>query len=609
MPYTKTSPSTTFNDSYARDNIASFYDSIDMPGGYNWNHRIALQTIDLYYNSRYKTGQYDNLGLRKFFSNIVKPACDIATKFIDLDTKDIVLLPEHNDDEFRVWVMQKKLKQWLKESEFGVLLNDIAFDLPKYGSVVIKKALYGDDSRWKKVNLQNLRFNTTAECLSDSEFVYELNSMSRTKIKKMKEWDQKAIGELFARGTGQTFLTYLCYDKTIEGWHLTVRADLFSTKVKNGGINRAVESEINDEGDYYGSLVLYEEDVEKLPYRELHWEKVSGRWLGYGFVEYLEENQIAINEAENLERKGLAFTSLKLWQTRDENVAGTNVLSGAQNGGIIKVDSEITPISMEERNLNAFNNTRNNWNANTERKTFTSDITTGASLPSRTPLGVANLQASLASSYFELKREGYGLFVKELVLEDIIPDFEKDTMKEHILTFLGTDSEIERLDSMIVKMYMDNAIMDYAEKNGYFPSLLEREQVKGKVIEQIRQNRNRYLKIPEAFYRNAKYIVDVNVTGESVDNGAKAQVIQLALQIMGTNPGILQNAVTKQMFFSLLSLGGVSPVELGITEAPPANSNPQVPGGQAPEAAPVSQGGSVALPQANPGFQQSTSSY
>lgn len=598
MPY-KTYAEDITTEEQARKNIASFYEDIDMPGGYKFNHVETLRMIDLYYNSKYKTGDKDALGLKKFFYNVVKPACDIATKFIDLDTKDIILNPEHANDEFRVWVMQRKLKQYLKDNGFASLLNDLAFNLPKYGRDVVKKDKTG---KWCRVNIQNLRFNTSVKKLADSEFVYELLKMSRTDIKKMG-WDEEQVTELFDRGYDQTFLIYECYDKTVDGWKRTIRADLYSTK-RGEGINRAVESELSERDDYYGALILLEDTVYELPYRDdLIWEQVPGRWLGLGFVEYLEEDQIATNEAENLERKGLAVSSLQLLQTRDENVGGQNVLANAQNGDIIKVDSEITKVDLAERNLAAYNNTRNNWKASVERKTFTTDITTGANLPSRTPLGVANLQVSLATSYFDLKRENFGIFIKNLVMNDIIPDFEKDTNPEHILTFLGSDEEIERLDGIITQRYMDDAVLDYALKTGYFPSQVERERVKAEIQSDLRRNKNRYLKIGEGWYRNAKYIVDVNVTGESIDNGARNQVLQLALQILGTNPAILQNPVTKKIFFAILSMGGISPIDLGMTEVP------QVQPGMMEQMGAMAPGGSVSVPQSTPQLQASSATY
>ncbi|MEK9697401.1 MAG: hypothetical protein VW270_16680, partial [Candidatus Poseidoniales archaeon] len=79
---------------------------------------------------------------------------------------------------------------------------------------------------------------------------------------------------------------------------------------------------------------------------------------------------------------------------------------------------------------------------------------------------------------------------------------------------------------------------------------------------------------------------DVITTGEQVDVGQKSQVYTLALQIVGSNPTILQNPVTRNVFFKLMELGGISPVEFANMEME-QTTNQQ----------PMAQGGSVALPQ------------
>lgn len=557
-----------------RDNIRKYFEQVEMPGGYSFDTAETIKTIDLYYNSKYKTGKYDNRGFRKFFYNIVKPATDIATKFIDLDTKDIILVPEHSNDEMRVWLMQRRLKQWLKDNNFGDLLNDIAFNLPKYGHIVVKKT----GRKWGLVSLENLRTDPTARFLNDSSFVYEVNMMSASKIGSMN-WNGN-VKELLKRKHGQ-YIIYECYHKTEKGWNRIIKSDLYEKR----GTLESAESQINNESEFLPSIVLDKREVEVLPYRELKWEEVRGRWLGLGFVEYLEDNQIAINEAENLERKGLMFTSLKLYQTSDQNVGGSNVLTDAENGDILTVgqNDQVTPVAVEERNLPAFNNTRANWNSNTERKTFTTDITTGANLPSRTPLGVANLQASLATSYFELKRENFGIFIKNIVIYDILPDFKKDTQKEHNMTFLGSDQELDKLDKAIIEARVADASMKHAEKTGFFPSRVQTDDARERIQNQLNRRKNRYLSIPKGFYENANFIVDVLVTGEQIDVGVKSQVIQVALQILSSNPAILQSPTTKAVFLQLLALGGVSPVELNIFAE---NEEPQI----------TQQGGSISQP-------------
>ena len=142
-----------------RENLQMFHQGVEMSGGYEFDQQATLKRIDLYYNGKFESGLHDSQGFRKFFYNITKPACDIATKFVDLDTKDIMLVSERAGDEYKIWVMQRDLKQWMKDNNVAKLLNDIAFDFPKYGHVVVKKAKAGDVS---KVNIVNLRMDPTA---------------------------------------------------------------------------------------------------------------------------------------------------------------------------------------------------------------------------------------------------------------------------------------------------------------------------------------------------------------------------------------------------------------------------------------------------------------
>src|SRR3990167_5402242 len=115
------------------NNLSCFYNDVRMPGDYVFNHVNTLKKIELSYNSKFEKGDKDSRGFKKYFYNINKPACDIATKFVDLDTKDIILRHELPDQEWKVWVMMHDLKGWLKKNKFGRLLNDLVFEYPKYG--------------------------------------------------------------------------------------------------------------------------------------------------------------------------------------------------------------------------------------------------------------------------------------------------------------------------------------------------------------------------------------------------------------------------------------------------------------------------------------------
>lgn len=563
------------SDTYHRKLIASTYDSVEMPGGWSRNQVDVLKMVNRLVHSKFKTGQYDSQGFRKLFDQIVVPACDIATKFIDLDTRDVLLDSIHANDEFRVFLMKRRLEQWLEDSDFGVLLNDMTTAWPRDGHIVVKKSKGG---KWKLVPLHNIRNNPAAAGLVTDSFA-ELYLLSLGEMEDLG-WDTE---DLVARGVEAEYIIYDCFTKTKKGWHRQVKGDLWSGK-KDGRPVRSVDSEINyQKEDFIGSVTLYEEDIKEHSYRELKWRDVPGAALGLGFVEYLEDDQIAFNEVEHLEGKGLAVHSTPLWQTRDEEIAGKNTIVNYQPGTIVRSISEITPIATEARNLAQFNERRQNRRSTVERKTFTPDITTGASLPSRTPLGVANQQASMAASFFERKREELGLFIKRLLIDDVIPSFTQDTALEHTMIFSCADDESSYLDDAITSALVGQEIYDYSSKHGWFPSKEQKELIKLQVQDKLKGKKNRYLKIPDGFWKNAKYIVKINITGENTDVGVKSQVIQMAMQILGTNPAVTTDPVQRAMLFKLLNLGGISPVELGLTTLPPSQPAmpPQVAGSMA----------------------------
>lgn len=578
-----------------RKNLNGFYASIELPGGYSWSHTDTLKRIDLYYNSQFETGSRDSRGFRKFFYNITKPACDIATKFIDLDTKDFILTSEKDGDEMKVWLMQRDLRHWMKKNNFGKTLNEISFDYPKYGTVVIKKDKGGV---WKKVNLVNLRMDISARSLEDSSFVYEVHSMTRKEIEEMP-WDKEMVDQLFVRNKDELYaLVYECYEYNIDKgrkWKRSFKADFLSAKTREGVYQTSAESQFSDESEYLPGIILHEDEIDELPYRELHWERIAGRWLGFGFSEYLFDNQIRMNEVVNIKSKGLYFTSLKLFQTADETI-GRNILTDVENGDILKVSSPISPVPMEERNLSVFSQEENRWDLNTERKTFSFDISRGEELPSGTPLGVARLSAGMVASYFQLKRENFGLFLKDLVLTDILPSFQKESRKEHLLRFLSSDREIEKVRKLIVDVNLRKALWDFVQKTGTVPAIEFIEQQRTEIEKKLLQNnRSLYMKIPENFYSDVDYSIDVVITGEQMDTGARIQTLQVALQIVGGNPQIVQNGATRAIFFKMLELAGVSGIDLNLLEEKAQLAQTEQQGQRAlPRAAPIA--GTAAQP-------------
>jgi len=518
-----------------------------------------LELIELYLNSQFKTGNRDSEGLKKHFYNISNFRCAVGSKATDIDTKDIKLIAEEGQSYYPAWFLGKGLRMWMKEKKFGQLINKIIYTLPKYGTVVIK-TIQGEPIL---VRLANLFEDPTADSLEESGFVIERHLYTPQELRK-RNWEN--IEEVIADWRKkQGKISKKKEDRFIEIWERCGEAK--NEWLKEGeeeGYSNALFVVYHKAGKGQG-LVLHKTEISELPYREVHWEKVPGRWLGKGVMEIMFENQIRMNELVNLKAQGLRWSSLHIFQSRDEMV-NRNLLVDTVNGEVLRVRSEITPVAVEERNLAAYSQDETRWDMNSDQKTFSYDVVRGQRAPAGTPLGSSVLQTQMATGYFKMKQEDIGMFLRNLLLDVIIPAFKKKNKGEHILNFMGDEAEIEKLDGLIVGVRTERKILDFLAKKRTIPSARFVSLIRSIEEERLNKTDQRYIKIPKGFYDNIKYKVDIVITGEQRDLSAKIATLQTVLTIIGSNPTILQDPRTRKVFNKILDYAGVSPLEMGKPE-------------------------------------------
>lgn len=545
-------------DDKLRENIRLWYEPVEMPGGYTFSYPDTLIKINAYYNSRFLSGDYDDQGQKKIFYNIVKPSCDVATKFIDLDTKNIIFIPENNNDEYSLMLMQKKFKRWLKDNEFSVFLNECGQKLPKYGHIVVKKTKEG----WKNVNLMNLRLDPSVSKLEDSPFVYEINTMTRDEILEMN-WNGDDLDYIKEEKDNKQFIVYECYHKVGKNkWERTIKTGLFNLKKDNGVIETPESMYVGKDTDKWLPSLTLHKDNNKLPYRECKFEEVEGRHLGLGFVEMLFDPQIRINEIQYLKAKALYLKALQVFYSRDENI-GDNLITDVDFGDIKHTTSEIVQVQRDNVDLSAYNQEENRWDMAVTNLTHKTDIAMGDRLPSQTPLGLGELQAGLTISFFNLKRENFALFIKKIIFDDILPEFKKKNKESHTILIPKTEDEYE----ILLQETIESTLTDVVNKvvqSGYIPSYNELKDIKNKIEQKLRSKNNLEFKINKGFYDNLKANIDIIITGESLDISSKQSIYQFVLSTMATNPQILISPITRTIFFKIIELMGQNPLELGL---------------------------------------------
>ena len=178
------------------DEIRNFrFKRISIVPGLFYNQYDLINTIYFYHNSKFQTGDVDDEGDRKYFYNINKNPCLIYTKSIDFDTKQIKLLTVDGSDPAKTWFMERDLKFWMRDVQFGKVLNRIFLELPIFGSVVLKIV----DGKPYFVDLRNFIVQQNAESLDDSNYIIEIHNYTVPEFrrigKKMK-WNQSAIDKV-----------------------------------------------------------------------------------------------------------------------------------------------------------------------------------------------------------------------------------------------------------------------------------------------------------------------------------------------------------------------------------------------------------------------------
>mgnify|MGYP001354264500 CR=1 FL=1 len=509
------------------------------------SQKNVIELVNLYWVDKFKDGDYDSLGIKKSFYNVVESPTLTAAKMIDLDTKDIKIIAENGQSYYPAMLYERELNVWMKARKnaygqtFGQFLNNLVMNYPKYGHVVVKKA----KNSVHIVPLENIICDQNAISILNARYVIEKHEVNPEQFEydaEVNGWEN--IDDVLYHNQEKEKITY--YE--LHG------------KIKGEKENYFVIAEGSESGIVLFSSHVKREDL----YKEIKWDNVVGRALGRGVVEKLFEAQIQMNKITNYKTQGLHWTSKHIYQTKDSKL-NRNLMTSVDNGEILTVNSDISPVVNEERNLSAYQEEEKRWDLLVDKRTFSYDVTRGERLPSGTPLGSAVLQTQMAAGYFDVKREDLGLFVKDILFDWIIPEFRKTVKGEHELLFGEFDeSNLNKIRELIAKNRVKKKIL----RMKYLPTTREYEALKELTLEEIKQEKA--IDIPEGYYDDLKYKIDIIITGEELDLGAKMTTLQTAMQIMGSNPAILQDKNMRNMFFKLLDFAGIDLTDIVVDDQP-----------------------------------------
>lgn len=567
-------------------------DKIEIVPGYSFSQYDTIKRIHLYINSQFENRK-KFLGRERLFFNISKYRAQVATRMLNFDTKDLRLIPENYESSLKGFLLEKEFQLWMKSSMFAQTLNQIAEEVPQYGTIVLRKLPGSVDV----VDLRRLAVDQSVDRIKKSPYVTLKKYMTASEIRKQKGWDEgvkKSIlsvppplvqipsyedEKVYARGSGGRYYeiferygevprSWLTSNSTetapTDGMEDTVRA--FFVTADSGSFNTIGDNPSSVAEN--GKILFKGEWLKDWPFWDFHYFQTKGRWLGVGVVEDLFIVQERENELANQKRISMEISSLHLFQTSSQTVL-QNLLQDARSGDVIQNtgDGEIKPIATENRDLPSFSTEEQRYDQQADRVSFAYDATRGEGLGSSTPATNAVIQQNASTGVFDFKKETIGVNLRFFLLEWVLPELVKDLDRDHILRFTGSMSDLRRIDDVIVESMTRDFLMSRL-LDGNIVSEEEKDQIEEQLRSQLgKRGIERFLEVVKGFYKDVKVDFDFVVTNEQKDMQVLAGNIFNVLSSIGANPEMLKNPVLKSLLKKYAEVIGIPPLELDFAEA------------------------------------------
>lgn len=487
---------------------------------YSYSQSDTISSIDMAILSQFEEGKLDSEGKRKRYFNKVRFVRDVSRMRTDIDTKHFVFTPESYEDTALSYVEQKQFRVWARENYYGEELNRLQDDYNTYGTAVQKKI----GKKTVRVPLKNLINTQTADTLKDAVlsggYVIEVHKKTLPQIEKMKGWDSTD----FEYGKEYTIYEryslvprYIVEKKKITG--RPTKEDLQRVLAM-----QVLTTDVVDVSTGEGKILFIEEIPEnRFPYEDVFWEKVDGRWLGYGPVEGQLEAQGALNLNANLRRRALIKATRHIYQTSSKDVA-KNLNKELKDGDVLYVGLQggINPIATETRNIAELGADKNTWDENSQQLSFSFEAATGEAMPSGTPFRLGAVLSAAVDSFFSLKREKFGLFLKRCSFNLIVPIFESE-VGDHVVRLSQTDAGAEVLRELMIQKKASKQKAD-ALLSMQIPDV---EAIDSGVRQAISSSNGLFIEVAKDAYKDVKNRIDIDPTGEAADESQKETLINL----------------------------------------------------------------------------------
>lgn len=564
-------------------------DTTTVTRGYTFNYLNTINKIELYYASIFIKGPRDSEGFKKLFDNISKFRVMTAARQINLGEKDVRISAVEDSAYYAAWFVQQEMMDYMRENNWGKFFNDSCERLPKYGSIIVKDVNGATELVSLRAIIWDQGKKIDKSTYSDEKHEYNFDEFKIAA--KVYNWDPEAVAEVMdmyeemGQDTIQVIEHY-GYDElsTLDDYEDTEGVDgedIVLSRCMVAGVEfYDSQYDPGKSGKKAQPTVLQHVQVDSKPYLQHDWNEEEGRSLGVGVMEDMFISQEMWNDTIHLERKALHWSTKKFWQTKDPD-APDNLFSEAHTGDVFVVNSDISPISTEERNLPQYNLVKESIKSSADNQTSTYGVITGENVRGGTAFRLGALLASAANSYFAFRREQLGLFFEKIIDEFVLPGFLKAKKKGHKFMFEGTTEQMQIVAELLINAHVNDEVQKYVKANGgKYPPLWEYQAYRAKIERRVKGKAALEINLPDSFYEIMKFKVKIDISGQRT-NEVDMQSLSTIIQLVASNPQIIQIPLIARLLEIVANEAGISPKTLfGIQPASTPAPMPNAPNAQ-----------------------------
>lgn len=588
-----------------RQEINDFIDNPIYPvEGYSFSQYDTIKRIHLYENSQFSTGlrggstsnpldQLIDLETDdRVFYNICNPRRDAVKRFIDVDLKDITLEEINPLAERPIMLLNEDFYRYGNRVNLSRRFDELNHIRTTFGSTVIK---INKGEKPIAVDLRRLFLDPTVKSITDSRFVTLKHMMTPNELRSKSQdgWNKDVIERIIKQASEKSEaaesyeddgnVNQIVSSKYIEVYERYGFVE--KSFLKNGSSDKEVMSlcivgepfNMITKQDSQGKDVTMEGGgvffkgawKKDLPFRDSHFAKTPGRWLGLGVFEVLFTAQERMNELANQKRISMQISALHLFQTSDPTVLN-NILTDLENGDVLrtKVQGAIAPIVNEERNLPAFNVEDASYQRLADSLSAANDLVTGADVPSSTPATNVVIQNNNLISIHLNNRKEFTNFLSHYIEDFVVPELIENVSQEHYLAIAADAEDIIGIDKTIVDLKFRDKVMGMDLENPDLTLLIDPEGSRQEIMRELKESGSkRFVKIYQDYYKEKLDDVICHIDNEKKDIAKIANNTFQFYQVIASNPEAFNNPINKLLLTNYARDIGIDTSKLEVAFA------------------------------------------